>query len=705
MILVHQKLIWLMALIAIFLAFAKLKSGYFLFRPKALKLMTYGCVLLALGTTVGLAGHMGLLGPGYSLSMIYFIIESVMGYIVGWTLVIWGMILWLPYLFSVTSRLQKATKSISLYESITKVSSYGDASPTTFSKIASAALENYGYQGASIHILSRENRLSLFASIGLTEKSKELINSSDNSLYSKVFETGEIFQTDESIRIHKDIIIETTNGPVVEALAIPVDLGIKRVGVLTVYTDHPRVFSQEELRILEAVSANLGLAFYRDGLQRSIQSQQAFRDFIAVILKTSRSNDNLNTCVIRLAKLLRQFLKFNSVNLYLKGDGAPHVLDFNLPTGGNVVIDKGYFAGDNYIPVRWVMSNNRGLTLPDNVNLLGEEYKPPQNTRTIFTPVVIGGEPIGVLNVSVKPDHKFGQNDIIVMEAIASVISGSVLEEMNNSLTTDTFDKIGAVKYSLEAAGNQETSVNIYRELARIIVENTPSTFCRIMLLDNDRKRFQTAAIYQRRELLWDERTITGLPLAELYTHRKVMATGKPEIISDNNITAKISKLEANLLMPKGISQCMIIPIITEGKTAGVVTIGESRSSDRNKISSHQLVFAVLLTNVISMSLMHKNSIATRNILADSNRIANRRLRYYENQADTFKMIPGFNSRINGPLAGILASCEYLKNKPNVDREELNKYLDVINRNAEKIHKLSGQFAEAKRIIETIVKR
>jgi len=705
MILVHQKLIWLMALITIFLAFAKLKSEYFLFRSRAVKLMAYGCVLLALGAAIGLVGHMGLLGPGYSHSLVYFIIESVIGYIAGWTLVIWGMILWLPYLFSVSGRLQKASKSISLYESINKVSSYGDASPTTFSKITSAVLENYGYQGASIHILNRENRLSLFASIGLAEKSKELISSTDNSLYSKVFETGEIFQADDSIRIHKDVIIETTKGPVVEALAIPVDFGIKRVGILTVYTDHPRVFSRDELQILEAVCANLGLAFYRDGLQRSIQSQQAFRDFIAVILKTSRSNDNLNTCVIRLAKLLKQFIKFDSVNLYLKGDGAPHVLDFNLPAGGKVVIEKRYFTGDNYIPIRWVMTNNRGLTLPDNMNLLGEEFKVPKNTRAIYAPVVIGGEPIGVLNVSVKQDHKFSQNDIIVLDAIASVISGSVLEEMNNSLTADTFDKIGAVKYSLEAAVNHESSANVYRELAKIIVENTPSTFCRIMLLDNDRKGFHTAAIYQRRELLWDERTITGLPLTELYAHRKVMATGKPEIISDNNITAKISELEAKLLMPEGISQCMIIPIITEGKTAGVVTIGESRGSDRNKFNSHQLVFSVLLTNVISMSLLQKNNIATRNILVDSNRIANKRLRYFENQADTFKMVPGFNSRINGPLAGILASCEYLKNKSDINKDELNKYLDVINRNAGKIHKLAGQFAEAKKIIETIVKR
>ena len=705
MILAHQKLIWLMAMMAVFLAFNKLKSGYFIYRSKALRVMAYGCILLFFGTLVGLAGNMGLLGSGYSKSMVFFVIESIIGYVGGWALIIWGMALWLPYLFSVSSRLQKATKSIKLYESITRVSSYGDASPSTFSKIAAALLENYGFQGASFHIMNRDNILALFSSVGLTEKSKQVISKIKNGLFDRVFKTGEIFQADDSIRIHKDIIIETSSGPVADALAMPVDFGIKRVGVLTVYTDHPRVFTQDELRVLDAVCANLGLAFYRDGLQRSINSQKAFRDFIAVILKTARSDDNLNTRVIRLARLLKQYMKFDTINLYLYSKGALQVLDFNLPNGGKVIIENGHFSGDNYLPVNWVMSENRSLILPDNSNLIDKNFKTLKNIRSIYAPVVIGGHPVVVLEVSVKPTQKFAYNDTVVMDAIASVISGSVLEERNHSLLNETFNKIGAVKYSIESVISQETTGSLYRELAKIIVENIPATFCRIMLLDRKRKGFQTAAIYQRRKLLWDESKIIGLPLDDLYAHRKVIATGKPEIISDKDSTSKISKLETKLLLPAGINQCMILPIINNGKTAGVITIGENRTSDRNQFGSEQKVFAIMLSNIISMALWQKDNIATRNILVDSHRLANQRLQYYQNQADTFEMVSGFNSRINGPLAGIMASCEYIINKPGIKKDELNRFINMITKNAVKIHKLSNQFAEAKNAIKTILNK
>ncbi len=702
MILVHQKLIMLTALIAVFLAFNKLKSGFFLHRSRALNIMAGGCALLIFGNLIGLIGSMGVFGPGYSKSLIYFGLESVVGYIFGWVLIVWGMAKWLPYLFSVSNRLQKKNKSVKLYESISKVSTYGSASPSTFTKIAESVLENYGFQAASFHIMNRANQLSLFASTGLSPKSRDYLEIVKDSLYDKVYKTGEVFQADDSIRLHKDIIIETGNGPVVDALAMPVDFGAKRIGVMTIYTDHARVFAQEELGVLDAVCNNLGLTFYKDGLQRSISAQKAFKDFIAVILKTSRSEGDLNTRVIRLAKLLEQYIKYESLNLHIWSNGSPQILDFNLPTGRKVVIEKGYLKGARYEPIRWVMENHRGLTLPEDASFIKSDFKPATDKRILFTPVIVDGRVMAVLNISVDGSYHFNQNDMIAADAIASAISGTILEELNKAAGDDAFDRIGAIKYAIETTLTGESASNIYRELARMLVEKTPATFCRVMMLNDRRDRFQTAAIYQRRELLWDERTITGLPLADLYSHRKAIVTGKPIVIGDMDSNLKISELEARLLMPEGISQCMIAPIIIDGNSVGVVTIGESRRSDRDQFGVQQMVFALLLTNLVSVVVGRQHLSAQSKKLAESNRLAIRKINGYENRADTFRMVDGFNSQINGPLAGILASCEYVLSRPDISREEMERYINVINRNAGKIHKLTNRLAEAKKAIENI---
>ena len=692
-----------MALVAIAISFHKIKSGYYIYSSRALVLMKYGLLLLIFGAAVGLVGSMNIIGPGYGKSIVYFSLESIIGYIGGWALIIWGMAEWLPYLFSVTGRLQKKTKSVKLYETLTKVSAFGDASPATFGKIAAEVLESFGYQAASLHIPDKTKTLTMFASVGLSAGSKKLLSKVTSSLFDKVYNTGEIFQADESVKIHSDVIAETDNGPVVDALAMPVDFGTKRLGVFTVFTDHPRIFSQEELRVLDAACGNLALAFYKDGLQRSINSQKSFKDLIAVILKSSRSDENLNTRVVRLAKLFKNYLKFQTLNLYIRDNGATHNLDFNLPPSSKVIIETGYLSGPQYAAVRWVMNKQRLLALPDDSNQLGNFPQSGTKFRALYLPVMVNGEAVGAISVSVPLNHQFSHNDTIALEAIAAAISSAILEEKYKVQSDETFDRIGAIKYSIETAMTSNQPGLIHRELARIIVEKMPATFCRIMLLDEERDNFRTAAIYQRRHLSWDERSIAGLPMSELYTHRKVIATGKPVVVSNVDSKLKMSELETKLLLPEGISQCMINPIIIDGKTVGVVTIGENRKAERNQIGSQQIVFALLLTNLISMTLWQKDQQTKHEILKQSSKLTIKRLSTMANQAETFSMVDSFNSRINGPLAGILASCEYLKSKPGVSREELDRYLNVINKNAVKIHKLSGHVAEAKRAVETLM--
>lgn len=703
MVLAHQKLILLMAFIAVFITFSKLKSGYHLYSTRALRLMTLGSSLLIFGASIGLIGSMGIFGASYTKSLPFFIAESVFGYVGGWTLIIWGMSEWLPYLFSVTGRLQKKNKSLKLYEAITKVSNYGDASPATFNKIANNLIESYGYQAASLHIPDKFGNLSLYTAVGLPKKSRDLIQTVKNSLYNKVYDSDEIFQSDESIRIHNDIVIETEAGPIVDALASPVNFSTNRVGVMTIYTDHPRIFSQDELGAIDSVCANLGLAFYKDGLQKSIAQNKAFKDFIAVILKTSRSNDNLNTRIIRLAKLFSMYLKFKNFHLYLISGGSPQTLEFNLTGGAKLLVEKGHFENDKYQPVTWVISKKRSLVLPDEINSFDNSLIMRQGLRSLYTPIVVNGEVAGVLCVDTPGGHVFNQNDKIACDAVTTVISTALLEEINSKQAENMFDRIGAIKYSVETAIADKPTNQVYRELARIIVEKMPATFCRIMLLNNQRDSFQTSAIFQRRQLAWDEQTITGLPISELYTHRKVILTGKPEVIKQLDSKLKMSELETKLLMPDGVSQCMINPIIIDGKTRGVVTIGESRIADRNQIGSHEIVFALLLTNVISMLLMHKEQTVKHKRLADSTRLATEKLTNLQNRAESSEIIDNFNSRINGPLAGILASCEFIKANKEMPKATVSRYLDIIDRNAGKIHKLSGQFAEARRTISNII--
>jgi len=91
MFIAQQKLIWLLALTAIILVFRKLQQSPGMYRNRIYKIFTYGSFLLVFGTSIGLLGETGFLGVNYARSWIFFFLETAVGYLGGWALIIWGL--------------------------------------------------------------------------------------------------------------------------------------------------------------------------------------------------------------------------------------------------------------------------------------------------------------------------------------------------------------------------------------------------------------------------------------------------------------------------------------------------------------------------------------------------------------------------------------------------------------------------------------
>ncbi len=704
MLLAQQKLILVLALLAAILAFRKLKAGALAYRPRAVLLMGMGAGLLLFGALVGLFGSIGVLGIGYQKSWLIFLLESVVGYLGGGAALIWGMALWLPYVFSISIRLDKKAKSLKLHEFISKASVHGDASPATFGRIITEVIDLLGFQAASLHMMNTANKIELYSSVGLAEKTRKALAYAESGMIATVFKKGEIFQLDREGGLDDGIVYETTAGPVVEIISLPIDFGTRRIGVLTFFTNHPRVFSQEEIRTIEVVAANLGITFYRDGLMRSMVSLTSLRDFMAVILKSSRADDNFNTQAIRLARLLKSFVRFETLSIFLEGNGPIQQLDFNLQSGGRLIIEKGYFEADRYLPVRWVMAARRSLMLPRDAELLRSTSKDIPRGSSYYAPITISGETLGAVAISLKGEHTFGINDSLAIEAVVAVLSGIILKEKLNTLSAETFDKIGAVKYSLETIAKGKSDLNPLKELARIIAEKTPATFARIMMLDKAHDRLVTAALYQRRHLEWDEKSIAALPLSGLEAHDRVMKSGRPLLVSDWDKSMKISAVEKRLLLPSGINQCLILPLTVDDRVIGVITIGENRKAARDSLGQQELVYASLLTTAISLYLWKLESAGREKARMAAPESVPTLNRLGDSGGNVLEAWREFPSRINGALAGIMASCEYIRNREKIEKEELDRFLDMIAKSARKIHKVSDQYSEAKRIMDRVAR-
>ena len=105
------------------------------------------------------------------------------------------------------------------------------------------------------------------------------------------------------------------------------------------------------------------------------------------------------------------------------------------------------------------------------------------------------------------------------------------------------------------------------------------------------------------------------------------------------------------------------------------------------EVSSDGLPFLEALAGMISLILTwHKEK---RNSLEGNKKLTLLRKDILKDTKPE-KPVSRINTRINGPLAGILAACEYLKSGINADGENIDRFLNTIERNANQIHKITS---------------
>jgi hypothetical protein len=151
---------------------------------------------------------------------------------------------------------------------------------------------------------------------------------------------------------------------------------------------------------------------------------------------------------------------------------------------------------------------------------------------------------------------------------------------------------------------------------------------------------------------------------------------------------------EASIMLPAGVKRGAVVPLIISGQPVGLLTAGECRDECRSMPLDLSLLFVSGLAGLVSMILTwHKDK-----RLSMALREGNKRLIMKQRQAQVATpprpIAPRMRSRINGPLAGILASCEYLRNNYPGMAEDIERYLNVIQRNASRIHEITAGLSE-----------
>ncbi len=679
---IQQKLIWLLGSASLMVVLLRLDlSRYIASKVAAIKLKT-GISLMIWGTVVGILSRAGWLGDWIPQSGLAFYSENIIGYVLGWSLIIWGILDWSREHFDEGSRPLLNTRFRIFSEKISETLARHESAGAFLEAVSRDFLSALDCQALAYHRQEVTGDLRLNFHDGLlAECVAPLAEPDKRSLIQRAIEAGKPLNSDEPESM--PYWPETSSGQTQWAYSRPIIAKAGMPAALTFFSVKPRQFNDEELKLLEIASNALSAIMCKEALEADIFRRDGLDDVCSQIDRNFKGEASLVSGLLRSSRAIYEFLPFERINFYSLEGGKVQTLEFPLPEGGRVSIISGHLPKTEY-PFLYKKQNVEDA----------DAGMPPWRgfLRQIETTTTYPSW------IEIKPG-KSGVPSVILstlVDSLATGIGRKLAVENNERLQFRSRQWLGAIQHSLEQGLSAGDLSSFLRETARTVVDTETAAFCRITLSDPDRTHLKTAALTQVRTLGWSMKQLHEIPLEKTELHKRALLDKAKIDFDQRNQEQKLSDVERSFLLPDGVVCGTIIPILVGDRAVGLLTIGEMRGRDRVGSMDNEYLFVADLANVISLVLTwHHEKRVSREPIEGPRKLTFQKSKPVETSEGEFS--PRIRSRLNGPLAGILASCEYLKDAHAGTGNDFDRFLKVIERNALKIQDIAAGISADKR--------
>lgn len=677
---IQQKLIWLLGSSAILILLFKLKLARSGMRKPQLIRLRVGVMMILFGSVLGILLKAGLSESSLSSSGTAYFLETILGYTFGWSFILWGLMGWALSYFDLRGRPLSTAGSRLISEIVMKSLLRGDGGNLLFNSVINDLNAILNCKAVTFHQIEKSGNLKLAFQNGLTDSSTKLVRypKGEANVFCTALKSRQAVISDLKHTMHEFSFPETAKGPVSVSISIPVNYNGEILGILSAYRIKDEPFIEDDLKLLEVVASGLGASLYKEKSEKEFHLEGRYKELLEIASKPMNNGQPMISALIKSAKVIRNYLPLKWICLYLSGDGAPQSYEFNLPTGGSVKIIEGWFSKSTYPHLF-----NRD---PHTGSKIGVGNTNRNNQRTYVFPIGDFSSPEGYLEIELQSSTSNNSYLSLLGNILGRRLALYLKDEEIEKLKEKTESWIGALEYYQNRAMTTTDLSSLLMELASMAVDLTPTSFCRIMLADSSQKSLKTVALAQARELKWNLRFETSISLSNTYFHSMALDSG--EIISFNqeDPLRKLSAEEAFKLVSCDAKCGTIVPLTIGQKTVGLITIGDCRNASRVGDNSGSIYFLNALAAMISQVLtwqkekrISKEGMRKLTLLKKAGK-----LHSSEKQDSDLNV----NSRINGPLTGIITACEYLKSGLHTETKDYNRYLKVIERNAMKIHSI-----------------
>ncbi len=336
---------------------------------------------------------------------------------------------------------------------------------------------------------------------------------------------------------------------------------------------------------------------------------QSTVDYLFQAQRIFSTRSDINSNLRALYRVLNQATGAEYISLTIPEKHRKNILRFTVGIGGNMLQDglTNPFYRNDYLDL---VHEGRRSMLVDNIDsrkdMEADSLLLSCGQKCIMViPVVNNGRTIAVLILGHPRPARFTRRNLLMAEILSSSLAPAVEGELARRATFERdryLSALSAFQTSLHKHANIDA---LLRAATELIVENVSTTMARITVLDADRTELITRAMRTIRPFENVKTENVALSREMTPWHNMVINENRLLLINQNDPESRMDSGEAESLVIRGALSALIIPILINEMTYGVITLGEMRHWDRNSYDSAAISFckgvAAAIANGIRM--------------------------------------------------------------------------------------------------------
>jgi len=661
-----------MVFVLLFIFLVRIKERTFIENRESYRYTTTGISVLFFVSLLRLLNHQGWFEAVPFLSeSIYFDLSEAIGIITGIALMIAGVSIWLPVKRRTISQADNRAEKSQLVQEILFETIQTKEINNIFDRIPKLICQNFDFSGAAVYRLNHRKRHFLCTDLFDPDDSAKKLDKLQ-------------FDTTNALTVLEDV-----NNVFGVTFPLLVEVKNNLQAVILFWREENIEVSADDRMALEKIERTLS---FRIKTQYRRQKQIHIDDTLQYLRQ------------MQTVTAMRKDIKSNLQNFHLlfnRALGAEYfslaVLDrhrknlrrYTIGMDRRVLLESGGCLPIENTQIESVLNERRSLLIQDISSGLTEvdSLLASCGQRSLVAlPIINYDRVIAVVTLGHPRVNYFKRRHQHRAEMMTAVMASAVEAEIGRRTVYERDRYFGAIAAFDSIIQNSTDMDMVLKAATDLLMENVGTTMVRISVLDKSRTDLHTRSLKSVRP--FDDIKVEKTVISKEMTpwHMMAIEENRPLLINQNDPETVMNVNEAGALVFKNMQSALIVPIVVNGYTYGLITLGEMRNWDRFSYKPATMTFC--------------REIATR--IADAVKIFSfSRAILKERKENNPEYIYGpteidIRRELKSPLTNLKGSLDLLKLRGLGDTDEAgrifnsleestNRMISVLNGESEKV--------------------